>query len=136
MYTGRFYDEESRLYYYRARYYDPETARFLERDPLGHSEGPNLFHYVDSNPVNRVDPLGLREMGIEGYTVTGEVKGTGTIASQSAQMKTEEYGTDTLKYNKKTGRYEIYDGDKGKKVAEMEVADGPECAPKVGISIR
>jgi RHS repeat-associated protein len=36
-FTGRFLDEEAGLYYYRARYYDPATGRFLQRDPLGYS---------------------------------------------------------------------------------------------------
>jgi RHS repeat-associated protein len=31
-YTGRRYDPESELYYYRARYYWPEIGRFLETD--------------------------------------------------------------------------------------------------------
>jgi RHS repeat-associated protein len=34
-FTGRFLDEETGLLYYRARYYDPVTGRFLQRDPLG-----------------------------------------------------------------------------------------------------
>ncbi|MCL4244488.1 MAG: RHS repeat-associated core domain-containing protein, partial [Candidatus Dadabacteria bacterium] len=34
-YTGREYDAESGLYYYRARYYDPSIGRFLQEDPIG-----------------------------------------------------------------------------------------------------
>lgn len=52
MFTGRFNDEETGLYYYRARYYDPETGRFVQRDPAGYSEGPNLFQYVGCNVPN------------------------------------------------------------------------------------
>ena len=33
-YTGRELDAESGLYYYRARYYDSETGRFLSEDQL------------------------------------------------------------------------------------------------------
>lgn len=33
-YTGRETDEESDLYYYRARYYDPFTAQFISKDPI------------------------------------------------------------------------------------------------------
>ena len=33
-YTGREFDSESGLYYYRARYYDPATGRFLQEDPI------------------------------------------------------------------------------------------------------
>jgi RHS repeat-associated protein len=57
-FTGRFLDEESGLLYYRARYYDPATGRFLQRDPLGYAEGPSLFEYANSSPVNERDPSG------------------------------------------------------------------------------
>ncbi|MCH7891575.1 MAG: hypothetical protein IH921_08740 [Gemmatimonadetes bacterium] len=58
-YTGREFDAESGLYFYRARYYDPETGRFISEDPLGFGGGDaNLFRYVFNNPVNLVDPSG------------------------------------------------------------------------------
>ncbi|MBL9169181.1 MAG: hypothetical protein JNN07_15685 [Verrucomicrobiales bacterium] len=44
------------------RAYDPELARWLSRDPLRKAElneGPNLYAYVQNNPVNLTDPLGL-----------------------------------------------------------------------------
>jgi RHS repeat-associated protein len=59
VFTARFSDEETGLYYYRARAYSPSTARFLQRDPVSYAAGPNLYQYVDGNPTNRVDPLGL-----------------------------------------------------------------------------
>jgi len=58
-FTGRFLDEESGLYYYRARYYDPGTGRFLERDPLGHAGAPCLYELCSSSPLARLDPSGL-----------------------------------------------------------------------------
>jgi len=58
-YTGRELDAESGLYYYRARYYDPATGRFLQEDPIGFGAGDlNLYRYVFNDPVNRVDPSG------------------------------------------------------------------------------
>ncbi|MFC3053157.1 RHS repeat-associated core domain-containing protein [Kordiimonas pumila] len=33
-YTGRRYDAETDLYYYRARYYSPKLGRFLQTDPV------------------------------------------------------------------------------------------------------
>ena len=59
MYTSRFTDEETGLYYYRARYYSPATGRFLQRDPLSILTGPNLYEYVRSSPQTRIDPHGL-----------------------------------------------------------------------------
>ena len=58
MFTGREYDTETGLYYYRARYYDPGLGRFLETDPLGYVDSENLYAYVGNNPWNWVDPKG------------------------------------------------------------------------------
>ncbi len=58
-YTGREFDAESGLYFYRARYYDPETGRFISEDPIGFAGGFNLYRYVRNNPVKNRDPLGL-----------------------------------------------------------------------------
>jgi len=60
-FTGRFLDEESGLYYYRARHYDPSRGRFLQRDLLGYEAGPNLFSYVDQGPSNGRDPTGQQD---------------------------------------------------------------------------
>ncbi len=62
-YTSRVYDKESGLYYYRARYYDANTGRFTQKDPLRTelTEGNNLYVYCGNNPVNYNDPLGLYE---------------------------------------------------------------------------
>ena len=57
-YTGREWDKETGLYYYRARYYDPMEGRFIQKDPIGFEGGINLYAYVDNNPVNWVDPFG------------------------------------------------------------------------------
>jgi RHS repeat-associated protein len=59
LFTGRRYDDETGLYYYRARYYDYATGRFMQTDPVGYSAGLNLYAYCGNNPGNFVDPLGL-----------------------------------------------------------------------------
>ena len=55
-YTGRRYDEESGLYYYRARMYSPEMSRFTSNDPA--KQGENWYTYVGNNPTNNRDPSG------------------------------------------------------------------------------
>jgi RHS repeat-associated protein len=57
-YTGRELDSETGMYYYRARYYDPNVGRFLNEDPMGFTGGINSYGYVFNNPPNFVDPTG------------------------------------------------------------------------------
>jgi RHS repeat-associated protein len=58
-FTGRENDG-TRLYYYRARYYDPIPGRFIQEDPLGSLGGINLYAYGANNPLKFLDPLGLQ----------------------------------------------------------------------------
>ena len=62
-FTGREWDPETNLYYYRARYYDPKIGRFISEDPIGFAGGLNFYSYVGNNPVNAVDPFGLVNTG-------------------------------------------------------------------------
>jgi RHS repeat-associated protein len=58
LFTGRAYDSETGLYYYRARYYKPSIGRFLQTDPMGYLGGLNLYTYCGNNPVIFADPYG------------------------------------------------------------------------------
>jgi RHS repeat-associated protein len=49
----------SGLYYYGFRFYDANSQRWLNRDPIGERGGTNLFAYVANEPLRRRDPLGL-----------------------------------------------------------------------------
>ena len=65
-YTGREYDDESSLYHYRTRAYDPAIGRFLQKDRLqGNRDDPqteNHYAYAGNSPVNRTDPSGEEEL--------------------------------------------------------------------------
>jgi RHS repeat-associated protein len=58
-YAGREFDQEAGLYFYRARYLDPSTGRFISEDPIRFGGGIDFYPYVDNSPVNDTDPLGL-----------------------------------------------------------------------------
>jgi RHS repeat-associated protein len=58
-YTGREWDTETNLYYYRARYYDPNIGRFISEDPIHFKSGINFYSYVSNSPTGFVDPSGL-----------------------------------------------------------------------------
>jgi RHS repeat-associated protein len=57
-FTGQRLDEETAIYFYRARYYDSIKGRFLERDPAEERDGSNLYEYVMSRPTYFNDPTG------------------------------------------------------------------------------
>ncbi|NEQ99797.1 MAG: hypothetical protein F6K30_24355 [Cyanothece sp. SIO2G6] len=63
LYTGEQFDEALGEYYLRARYYDPDSGRFVSRDPFeGFLTDPlslAKYPYVHGNPVNSTDPSGL-----------------------------------------------------------------------------
>ncbi|KVP96186.1 hypothetical protein WL02_10175 [Burkholderia ubonensis] len=57
-FQGQYHDDETGLHYNRHRYYDPNSGRFISKDPIGLAGGINVYRYAP-NPVQWVDPLGL-----------------------------------------------------------------------------
>ena len=59
LFNAKELDDETGLYYYGARYYDPRTSVWLSVDPLA-EENPNIssYAYCEDNPINRIDPDG------------------------------------------------------------------------------
>lgn len=66
-YTGQRFEPESGLYYYKTRYYAPNIGRFLQPDALKYeARSLNLYSYVNNDPLNNIDPLGLVASSISG----------------------------------------------------------------------
>tara|TARA_R100000027_G_scaffold17378_1_gene12555 strand:- start:545 stop:1651 length:1107 start_codon:yes stop_codon:yes gene_type:complete len=61
---GHGYDGASGVTVYGFRYYDPETGRWLSRDPIGERGGLNLYAFVGNDGVNIWDLLGLSDPGL------------------------------------------------------------------------
>lgn len=57
-FQGQYLDRETGLHYNTFRYYDPDTGRFTQHDPIGLMGGLNLYQYAP-NALGWVDPLGL-----------------------------------------------------------------------------
>jgi RHS repeat-associated protein len=105
-YTGREWDPETGLYYYRARYYDPKVGRFISEDPIGfEGDDPNLYAYVEDDPVNWIDPSGLIPKGGYGpgapsnaarYAIVGGAIGAGVTAVGSIGVDVVTGGANIL----------------------------------------
>jgi RHS repeat-associated protein len=70
-YTGKEFDSDTGLYYFNARWYDPDLGRFISEDPI--KDGANWYAYVGNRPLVSTDPTGLFTDPLKGtYTVTGK----------------------------------------------------------------
>jgi len=58
-FTGRRFETETGLVYFRNRYYSPDLGRFIQPDPLGYIDAPNLYQYAYNDPGSYLDPFGL-----------------------------------------------------------------------------
>jgi len=71
-FAGGLYDQHTKLTRFGARDYDPETGRWVAKDPVRFDSGEiNLYGYVASDPVNWTDPLGLWSASVSGYAGWG-----------------------------------------------------------------
>ena len=79
-YRGYYYDDDTKLYYLNARYYNPEWRRFISPDNTAYLDpesvnGLNLYCYCGNDPVNYCDPSGKlpqwAEWLIGGLVITG-----------------------------------------------------------------
>src|SRR5690625_4492908 len=50
-FSTKYQDHETGFYYYGYRYYQPETGRWLNRDPIGEQGGLDLYEFVYNNPL-------------------------------------------------------------------------------------
>ena len=66
---GHVQDDESGLIYMRARYYEPETGRFVSEDPA--MEFSNWYIYCRNNPIDKVDQNGCSESEEERWRTLG-----------------------------------------------------------------
>jgi RHS repeat-associated protein len=70
-FTGREFDLETGIYYYRMRYYDSNSGRFVSEDPAAFDlQWPNLYLYVNNSPTGLVDPSGLSPQVIGPFICT------------------------------------------------------------------
>jgi len=91
-YTARERHVASGLYYYRARFYDPQLGRFINQDPVGLYGGLNLYAYVGDDPANWVDPYGLDLV----RTLDAALFGSASLAAGFGDTLTSGFGLSHL----------------------------------------
>ena len=72
---GYYTDSETGLVLCTYRYYDPNTGRWLNRDPISYKGGLNVYAYVNGNPVNSVDPSGHNPISVKAQIVAALAQG-------------------------------------------------------------
>ncbi|MEQ1748994.1 MAG: RHS repeat-associated core domain-containing protein [Prosthecobacter sp.] len=64
-FSTKYHDDETGLTYYGYRFYNSELGRWLNRDPIRERGGINLYCFVENEPINTWDKLGLESCKIE-----------------------------------------------------------------------
>jgi RHS repeat-associated protein len=88
-------DEESGLSYHAARLYEPRLGRWISADPIGIADGPNVYSFVNGNPIGSSDRTGTqsektREAHFDEHTITYDVSVEGlgkSRASSEGELK-------------------------------------------------
>jgi RHS repeat-associated protein len=86
-YTGHHHHGKSGLVLTWYRAYDPNTGRWLSRDPIAEEGGLNLYGYVGNDPIDWVDPFGLWEASMDTSIDHNSRPKTRPRTEMSAQMK-------------------------------------------------
>ena len=85
-FSTKYTDQESGLIYYGYRFYNPSIGRWLSQDPLAEQGGINLYGFVNNNPENRIDVLGLKPQEIKVVLQTSGI----VLAPASSWRETAE----------------------------------------------
>jgi RHS repeat-associated protein len=120
------------LYYFRARYYDPSTGRWLSNDPIGISGGLNQYAFCANNPVMFGDPFGLLTFN--------DLKGLSpSIKNQMRQGLVDtvaNWKTNPLDARERGGHVVVGAHDAGKqRASQTEVSPPPSIDSRTGLAV-
>jgi RHS repeat-associated protein len=157
LFTSKELDEETGLYYFGARYYDPRTSVWLSMDPIldqyldgNPNQGVfspinlNLTRYAGLNPVRITDPTGMSDCPECDEVMASRQKILDRVESVKEGMSTAGdvleaaapvpgaavLGTAT-KGNKIWNAIKKFFGGKGDEIAKLTAKDFPEVASKI-----
>ena len=91
-YTGRYFDAETGLYYYRTRYYASQLGRFMQMDSVRYQDDVNAYLYVHDDPVNFIDHNGKWPTAIHEAIIDQAFPGLSE--NQRATLKSASAGMD------------------------------------------
>lgn len=121
-YNSQEWDEETGFYFYNARHYDPEIARFVTADSVVPEQTSmqswNRFSYVRNNPIIYKDPTGHKETSMWEKVKTGAAQlfeSTKRTASQTFKETKNLYKKTVQAVNDKTQEFCDYIDEKSKK---------------------
>jgi RHS repeat-associated protein len=105
-FTGREFDAETGLRFYRFRYFDSTVGRFVSEDPIGFDGGINFYRYVQNNPALLIDPFGLSSLtfnrangSLTLYDKNGNVIAVCTAANNSTKSSNGPWPNGTYPFS-------------------------------------
>ncbi|MBC8137163.1 MAG: RHS repeat-associated core domain-containing protein, partial [Fibrella sp.] len=113
---GYYTDVETGLILCTFRYYDQNTGRWINQDPIRYQGGVNLYGYVAGNPINAVDPSGLVAYVYVWYGKSGSANnfpdyiGNDTFGTHGAVIINSPIGLISVSFTKGSGLVPYKDG--------------------------
>ncbi|MGE9269527.1 MAG: RHS repeat domain-containing protein, partial [Verrucomicrobiales bacterium] len=107
-FSTKYQDNETNLLYYGFRYYNPETGRWLSRDPIAERGGLNLYAFVGNNGVNWVDILGLAAGESCEYWIVASHGGKPGVDDEFDEWKDENIGDQNMQPCSRVGHLGCY----------------------------
>ncbi len=134
-YTGRELDATG-LYFYRARYYNPQIGRFISEDPIGFNDDINLYAYVSNSPANSKDSTGLIRDPV-GFPIGGGVPGTGRKDVLQANVFFQALGRNFVNEFEEGGCVNVFgqafsEGGSSHIIPELPAGSGVDDAIRTG----
>lgn len=114
LFNAKEFDEETGLYYYGARYYDPRVNLWISVDPLAENK-PNYssYNFVSNNPLSRVDFWGLTDYEVDGQkrTINDGNKDLRIAVGKTEFTKLQQYfNKNRFSYDKYMNRLSVKNG--------------------------
>jgi len=117
-FSTKRYDARISMAQYEYRNYLPAIGRWLTLDPLGEAGGLNLYAFVGNNPVNWVDPWGLRVINNSQSTIAIVVNKAPGLPQcifylkpgQDTDTELPGWDTDGVYFFDSDNVYKMYDG--------------------------